>query len=586
MLTRVGDEHMGRFVRQALASEGVDVAHVRTDPHRLTGLVLLGVEGPDRCPHIFYRENCADMGLCADDVEESHIASSHALAITGTHLSTPGVRAAAHKAIAIARAHDRRVILDIDYRPVLWGLVGHGAGAERFSAAAEVTRQMQAVLPDCHLVVGTEEEIRIAGGGETLLDALRAIRARTTALIVMKRGPAGCTLFPGKIPARLEGAQHVEGFRVDVLNVLGAGDAFLGGFLSGWLQDVPLERCGQLGNASGALVVTRHGCTPAMPTRAELDEYLARAGALTRPDEDARIGELHRATLQRSHRGELCILAFDHRRQLEQIAGAAGVTLDRVRRFKELVATALASVGARRNGAEQLGAIVDDRYGAAALARLGGEQWWIGRPVEIPASRPVEFEPRAHPGLHLLSWPRHHVVKCLVNYHPSDPIGLRLEQECRLRELHADTQQLERELLVELICSGPGREIDDETTANVLRRLYNLGIRPAWWKLEPQSEAAWREITAVIAEQDPLCHGVVLLGLDASEEALARSFETAAPFPICRGFAVGRTIFGAAARDWINGALEDQAAIDCIAEAYERVIELWRRGRPVPAGAY
>ena len=89
MLTRVGDEHMGRFVREALAKEGVDVSHVVTDPHRLTGLVLLGISSRNAFPHIFFRENCADMGIETTDFDEAYIASSRALAITGTLVSRP-----------------------------------------------------------------------------------------------------------------------------------------------------------------------------------------------------------------------------------------------------------------------------------------------------------------------------------------------------------------------------------------------------------------------------------------------------------------------------------------------------------------
>lgn len=122
MLTRVGDEQMGRFVRESLAAAGVDVSHVRTDPERLTGLVLLGIAGHDRFPHIFFRERCADMGLVAADVAEDHIASARMLAITGTHLSTPTTAEAVLVAARLARLHGTRVVFDIDYRPVLWGL--------------------------------------------------------------------------------------------------------------------------------------------------------------------------------------------------------------------------------------------------------------------------------------------------------------------------------------------------------------------------------------------------------------------------------------------------------------------------------
>jgi 5-dehydro-2-deoxygluconokinase len=177
------------------------------------------------------------------------------------------------------------------------------------------------------------------------------------------------------------------------------------------------------------------------------------------------------------------------------------------------------------------------------------------------------------------------VVKCLVNYHPADPIELRLAQESRLAELDRAARSLERELLIEVISSGPGRSTDDGTTASVLRRLYHLGMRPAWWKLEAQSADAWREIASVVAAHDPLCRGVLLLGLDASEEQIAHSFEIAARHPVCRGFAIGRTIFGQAARDWLAGAIDDAAAIARVSAGFTRMIELWRRLRPTAAAA-
>ena len=92
MLTRVGDEHMGRFIRETLAAEGVDTSHVATDPERLTALVILGIRDRETFPLIFYRENCADMALSPDDVDPAWIATTKALVVSGTHFSTPGVR--------------------------------------------------------------------------------------------------------------------------------------------------------------------------------------------------------------------------------------------------------------------------------------------------------------------------------------------------------------------------------------------------------------------------------------------------------------------------------------------------------------
>jgi 5-dehydro-2-deoxygluconokinase len=585
MLTRVGDEHMGRFVRETLAAEGVDVAAVRTDPKRLTGLVVLGIESAEDFPHIFFRENCADMGLEPADVDAAPFASARALAITGTHLSTDSTRAAARRAIALAKQHGLRVVLDIDYRPVLWGLAGHGGGADRAQGSAAVTREIGGFLPDCDLVVGTEEEIRVAGGGASVLEALGAIRARTRATIVMKRGVAGCVVFEGPIPDCVDGGLAVAGFPVEVLNLLGAGDAFLSGYLSGWIESLPAAHCGRRGNAAGALVVSRHGCTPAMPTRAELDEFMNRAVTPARPDRDPRIAALHRAAGARPLAGDLCVLAFDHRRQLEQMAAAAGADYARIAGLKALIAEAVLQVAAAARAGVTPGAIVDGRHGSRALERLRASGAWIGRPVELPGSRPLEFEAPGGIGLELLEWPRRQVVKCLVNFHPADPVELRLAQEARLAELAHATASLERELLVEVICTGPGRTADARTMPAVLRRLYHLGIRPAWWKLESQPAEAWREIGEIVAANDPLCHGALLLGLDASEEQVALSFDVAARHAVCRGFAIGRTIFGPPARAWLAGEIDDATAVARVAAGYARMIELWRQRRPTAAAA-
>ena len=195
MLTRVGDEHMGRFVREQLVREGVDVGHVATDPWRLTGLVVLGIAGEGSYPHIFFRHDCADMGLTTEDFDESWIASARVLAVTGTHLSSETTRSAVLQAMRYARANDVRVVLDIDYRPVLWGLTAAGAGEERYRSAVAVTAALEECLPLCDLVVGTEEEIHIAGGSDRTGDALAAIRRATRGAIVMKRGAEGCVVL-------------------------------------------------------------------------------------------------------------------------------------------------------------------------------------------------------------------------------------------------------------------------------------------------------------------------------------------------------------------------------------------------------
>ena len=302
---------------------------------------------------------------------------------------------------------------------------------------------------------------------------------------------------------------------------------------------------------------------------------MARADSIARPVEDPGIELLHRTTTRPATPDNLCVLAFDHRRQLEELVVSTEPVGEKIAAFKSLVCDAVQKVAAESPDTN-VGVIVDDRYGESVLAKLSAENWWIGRPVEIPGSRPVEFDPRNSMGLPLLEWPSSHVVKCLIFYHPDDNIELRLEQEDRVRQLHADCAALDRELLLEIIVTSAQQQCDDHTVANVMRRFYNLGVFPAWWKLESQSEAGWQEISSVIERYDPRCHGVLLLGLDAPEEDLRQSFKVAAQFPVCKGFAVGRSIFGDAARRWFDNQIDDNDAIELIADNYRRMISFWQ----------
>jgi len=576
LLTRVGSDHMGRFIREQLAREGVDVAGVISDPERLTALVVLGIRDRENFPLIFYRENCADMALCEADLDRGWIESAGALLINGTHLSQPGVFAVSMTAARWVKAAGGRVIFDVDYRPVLWGLAGKDMGERRFVAHASVSKKLQEVLPLCDLVVGTEEEIHILGGSTDTMQALRAIRAKSTALLICKRGATGCVAFPGAIPESLEAAVVAKGFPVEVYNVLGAGDAFMAGLLRGWLKNEPLERCCEWGNACGAIVVSRHGCAPAMPTWPELSHFLAMQNRPFRLRESAALEQLHWATTRGHLYDELTVLAIDHRNQFEELADDLGVDRVRIGVFKSL---ALLAIDVVARGDARFGVLLDGRYGFDALARAADRPYWIGRPIEKPRSRPLEFEGSADVATELLEWPVNHVVKCLVHYHPDDEPDLREHQERELLRLFDACRKTRHELLIEVILPA-SMQSTVTTVAAAVRRLYAIGLRPDWWKLEPAANPeAWRHIEAAVTEGDPLCRGVVLLGLSAPEAELVNSFEAAAPFNIVKGFAVGRTIFHEAACEWFAGRMSDEEAVATLAGKLSALVAAWRKAR-------
>ncbi len=542
LISRVGDDALGRFLVETIAREGCDVSHVGVDPSRLTGAVVLGIEDKDTFPLIFLRENCADMAIAEADVDEAFIAQSKALLITGTHFSTAYIDRISNLALDRARKNDVRTVLDIDYRPVLWGLTARGDGATRYVRSDTVTAHLQAILPKIDLVVGTIEEFNIAGGSTDIIESLIAVRRVTPAVLVVKRGPLGCAVIDGPIPRSLDDAFNGRGVDVEVLNVLGAGDAFSAGFLSGWVRGEDYDACCRYANACGALVVSRHGCAPAMPTRVELDYFLANAAQIPRPDQDATLTRLHRVTAPRTLRDPVFAFAFDHRNQFFELAQEAGADEARLPKLKQLFVEA---VGRDRSRARTRRI---DRHALRRSLRAGcAARRHRTRLVDRQAGRVAGVEPagvRSRPlgrddADRVAAGARRQVPG---QFHPDDEIDNRLEQEAQIRALYDAVQASGHELLLEIIPpSGLPRAAD--TVVRAIKRLYNLEIFPEWWKLEPMAAAQWAGVDALIAERDPYCRGVLLLGQAANANTLAAGFAEARESRTCRGFAVGRTIF-------------------------------------------
>ncbi len=579
VITGVGDEHMGRYIQEELQREGVDTTGVKVDPQRLTALVLLGIRDQEQFPLIFYRENCADMGLTEDDIDPDFIRSARAMVATGTHLSNPQVEAATVKALTIAREAGSRTALDIDYRPNLWGVAGHNDGESRFVASAKVTSKLLAHMALFDLVVGTEEEFHIAGGTTDTVAALRKVREVSGATLVCKRGAMGAVAFSGAIPDSLDDGQSGPGYKIEVFNVLGAGDGFMSGLLKGWLDDEDWPVALQYANACGALAVSRHGCTPAYPSWAELQFFFERG--IRQPDlrNDVQLEQMHWSTNRSLDWPQMRIFAFDHRSHVEAMQGASA---EKIGRFKNLCLQAASQVANTGAAAAQsaehggYGILCDGRLGRDALYRAVDTGLWIGRPTEWPGSRPLTLEPELGTDCGgLAEWPRDQVVKVLCFCHPDDDTDTTAQQQATVQRLFQACRRHRLEFLLEVISSSVGT-VTDDTTAKLIQQFYDLGVYPDWWKLEPmQTENAWQQTINAIEHNDSNTRGIVILGLGESEEKLAASFKVAAQYPLVKGFAVGRTIFAECAKAWMLGNLSDEDAVATMADNYARLCAVW-----------
>ena len=582
VITRVGDEHMGRFIREQLVREGVDVRGVKTDPRRLTALAILGIRDDRQFPLIFYREDCADMALSEDDIDPGFIAEARCVVATGTHLSHPRPEAAVLKALGLARDYGARTALDIDYRPNLWGVAGHGEGESRYVESADVTARLQSNLHRFDLIVGTEEEFHIAGGSTDIVEALRGVRAVSDAVLVCKRGPMGSVAFEGTIPDSPDDGVAGPGFPIEVFNVLGAGDGFMAGLLKGWLGGEDWPTTLKYANACGALAVSRHGCAPSYPSWDELRFFFQRGVRTPALRHDLELEHVHWATNRRGDWPDVRIFAFDHQVQLEAMAKEAGADPARISRFKDLCLDAVLEVSAGRPG---FGLLCDWRWGRNVLCAAAGRGIWIGRSVDRPGPRPLAPETGCDPGSALQEWPVEHVVKVYCEYHPDDSDEMKASQEDSIVRLARAARANGLEFLFEPVASPVG-PVDDHTTAKIIQRFYDLDVRPDWWKLEPmRSAAAWSLTCEAVERNDPWCRGIVVLGQAATPEALAESFAAAARYAPVKGFAVGRTIFASAARAWLAGEMTDRDAVADMAARYGELCASWDAARSGRAGS-
>ncbi|MEJ5943938.1 5-dehydro-2-deoxygluconokinase [Pseudokineococcus basanitobsidens] len=267
LVTGVGDDPFGRFVRRALRDLGVDDRHVVVDDAHLTPVTFCELFPPDDFPLWFYRRPTApDLQVRPEDLDADAVRDADLFWCTLTGLSELPSREAHHAAWG-ARGRRGLTVLDLDHRPMFW--------ASEDDASREVSRALEHV----GVAVGNREECRVAVGETDPDRAADALLERGVELAVVKQGPLGVL---GKTR---EERVVVPPTPVDVVNGLGAGDAFGGALCDGLLAglDLPdvLRRC----NAAGAIVASRLECSTAMPTREEVDAHV-RAAAAAAPAEE------------------------------------------------------------------------------------------------------------------------------------------------------------------------------------------------------------------------------------------------------------------------------------------------------------
>ncbi len=281
LLTAVGDDQVGKFILRFLEDEGIETKFIPIMPGRRSPAVILGVEPPDRFPLVFYRDNAPDLQIGIDHVLNTHLEDFRAVVLSGNALSSEPSKSSTFFAAEKAGALGLDVFLDLDFRADQW------YDPRAFGV------MVRALLRNVDTAIGTEEEVlaasfadeaslavkhqqvsapEIEGDIHVAIERLLECGIRT---LIVKRGAKGASIFQ-----KNKAEVVVPGFPVEVLNLLGAGDAFAGGFLYGCMQGWDHYKSVRMGNACGAILVTKHGCANFMPDLQTVYDFTKGYGGL------------------------------------------------------------------------------------------------------------------------------------------------------------------------------------------------------------------------------------------------------------------------------------------------------------------
>lgn len=259
LLTCVSDDAVGRFCLNQLDAFGIDRTHVRPVAGEARNSLAVVETRLEDCQSVIYRNNAADFAMTVANAERVDYGAFSALITTGTVLAAEPSRTAAFRAIDLARAAGLPLIFDVDYRPYSWASA---------TVAAEVYSRAAAL---CEVIVGNDVEFGfMAGDPAKGLEKARSLIADGARIVVYKMGEKGA------VTITRDGEFATGIYPTQALKPTGAGDSFLGALVAALAEDLPVRAAVLRGSAAAAMVVARIGCAPAMPTRAELDDFMSR----------------------------------------------------------------------------------------------------------------------------------------------------------------------------------------------------------------------------------------------------------------------------------------------------------------------
>lgn len=528
LLTSVGDDPMGKFFIDHLATERVNTSLIQVSPQKQTALSLK----THRMQTLSYGEEAACLSL--DD--KSQI-SAKAVLFTAELFSDPATATMAKDLIRYVHDQGMEVILSLD--------------------SQSSCKSLESVYSLCSLIIGTEAGIQAATEKTDSSTAIQCIQGLSSAKIVKIQESGGCTLYQ-------KGEKALEAPLNDTKEVSDSYEAFISGFLSAKLQGEENSICCKWANHCQVISSAHQSTPPTLPYKSALQLALEEPQRIN----EGRLIKLHQ-TLTRDDEDTrpLCLIAFDHRQQMQAYSNDS----QHIQHFKGLLYDAFSRAREKTSDC-QLGIIVDDQFGAQVQARAMQDGVFCASSIEETNSFPIRFLKGQEASHILRHWPKNRAVKALIRISPQHTGEMEELQWERLLHLNQACIDWGQKLLIEMVV--PASVPDAHTWVHqAIQRACSEGVQPTWWKLPPYPEIEmWRGIQDTIRRRTPHCKGILVIGQGEAWTSLANKLPNLSQVEMIRGFAIGRSIWRQAAESWFNKRMEDEAVVQQVAERYEHLI--------------
>jgi 5-dehydro-2-deoxygluconokinase len=513
LVSALGSDPMGQFVLETLQHEKVDTRCIHIDTQKPTTMSLRNIPSQGEVSTVFYKENCAGFSYESQEVNPAFIAKARALVVCS-------MNATATKAIRAAHESRVKVILVLD-------------------PSMEVDKStVTAVLPFCDLIIGAVDELTKITAEHNIAEALKTLQSLTHAKLIV---------------ATSEG---LEGF--------------VAGYLKGWLQGERTEDCEKIALACQNVAQLQPGHN-AFATSAALSLYITEQQQNKNGQPSSFFTHVHHGSSRYRQRPNVYSITLGQHAYWSKLKAAFQVDESLIQQAKKLITKGIQL--ATQNIPDA--GIVIEELSASHLIDSFSTDHWIARTLEVPGEVPLQFQ--GDPDItHALSqWPKHHVAKVSVIYHPDDRYTIRGQQEASLRFLYRACRNTEHELLVD-IAPPTNSLITASTIAHIMNRFYEIGIYPDWWQIPaPRDTRTWDSVQRVIEEKDPYCQGVIMLAQLATFEQMPLLFQSAAKQKHCKGFVVGRAIYQAPVEKWLSKKIDDVVLIEQVAKYFQYAVQLW-----------